>query len=158
MPFPIVSCSYHHLDLQSFGLIVTFYVTDLTSIVPLIRPEDESGFGAGLWTLAARLIEFTDSERERAEEEGGHFRSIASPVRPSVHPIESPGQWKRRRFLFRWRARFFFTPSPTFQPLSSISSSHPSDDSSCNAIFSSGDIEFRHYLGLGTGTNSHKIQ
>ena len=84
MPFPIVSCSYHHLDLQSFGLVVKFYVTDLTltSIVALIRPEDESGIGAGLWTLAAaRLIEFTDSEREREQ------RHRASETITKLQPV-----------------------------------------------------------------------
>ena len=65
-------------------MVIKFYVTDLTltSIVALIRPEDESGIGAGLWTLAAaRLIEFTDSERERAEEEGaeGTFDRLHRP-------------------------------------------------------------------------------
>ena len=154
MPFPIVSCSYHHLDLKSFGVVIKFYVTDLTltSIVALIRPEDESGFGAGLWTLAARLIEFTDSERERAEEEGGHFRSIASPVRQSIRSSRLVNGKEGDFYSGGVRASFL----PFLQPFSL--SSHPSDDSSCNAIFSSGDIEFRHYLGLGTGTNSHKIQ
>ena len=103
-----MSCSYHHLDLKSFGVVIKFYVTDLTLTSIVALPEDESGFGAGLWTLAARLIEFTDSER------GGRALSIDCIARPSVHPIESPGQWKRRRFLFRWRARFFFTPLQPF--------------------------------------------
>ena len=89
MPFPIVSCSYHHLDLKSFGVVIKFYVTDLTltSIVALIRPEDESGFGAGLWTLAARLIEFTDSERE-SRGGGGRALSIDCIARPSVSPSD----------------------------------------------------------------------
>ena len=136
-------------------MVVSFYVTDLTltRIVATVGPEDESGFGAGLWTLAARLIEFTDSER------GGRALSIDCIARPSVSPSDRVAwSMEKKAISIQVACALLFTPSPTFQPLSSISSSHASDDSSCNAIFSSGDIEFRHYLGLGSGTNSHKIQ
>ena len=114
-----------------------------------VRPEDESGFGAGLWTLAARLIEFTDSEREEEEEEG-HFRSIASPVRPSVYPIESPGRsMEKKAISIQVACALLFSlllrPFSLFLLISRmIQVAMP--------FLSSGDIEFRHYLGLGTGT------
>ena len=153
MPFPIVSCSYHHLDLKSFGVVIKFYVTDLTltSIVALIRPEDESGIGAGLWTLAARLIEFTDSEREQRRRKGTFDRLH----RPSVSPSDRVA-WSMEKKAISIQVACALL----FYPFSNLSASffHLSDDSSCNVIFSSGDIEFRHFLGLGTGTNSHKIQ
>ena len=77
------------LDPRTHCMYSGFCATDLTltRIVAPVHPEDESGFGAGLWTLAARLIEFTDSERERAEEEGaeGTFDRLHRPsVRQSI--------------------------------------------------------------------------